>query len=163
MVSTNPPDVGAQVIIAKAMPKPKAKPIWSNELNAGSVLLRKKEAVAAIPGKTADNEHIGFGRTTIDSWEHTIEEHSSCFCHHLAKPSWSCTLVIEFPLRDSLRRDNMTFKMSLDGFSSTQLQVILKVISTLMSTSADTPSPYGVSADWDLTLRKWGLKGQRKA
>lgn len=45
-----PPDVEAQVIMAKAMPKAYAKPIWSIEPKAGSAPFRKKDAVDAIPG-----------------------------------------------------------------------------------------------------------------
>jgi hypothetical protein len=45
-----PPEVGAQVIIANAMPIANANPIWKRDPKAGSVLLMKKEAVEAIPG-----------------------------------------------------------------------------------------------------------------
>lgn len=45
-----PPDVEAQVMMAKAMPKAYAKPIWRIEPKAGSAPFRKKDAVDAIPG-----------------------------------------------------------------------------------------------------------------
>ena len=45
-----PPDVGPQTMIAKAIPIAYAQPIWNNEPNTGSVLLRKNEACEAIPG-----------------------------------------------------------------------------------------------------------------
>lgn len=37
-------------MMAKAIPKAYAKPIWRREPNAGSVSFRKKDAVEAIPG-----------------------------------------------------------------------------------------------------------------
>jgi hypothetical protein len=49
---TYPPDVEPQVMMAKAMPKPNAKPTWSRLPNAAFSAPRVKEAVAAIPGYT---------------------------------------------------------------------------------------------------------------
>lgn len=50
-----PPDVGAQVIMAKAIPTAKAQPIWKREPNAvtprGLSALIVNEATDAIPGK----------------------------------------------------------------------------------------------------------------
>lgn len=49
---THPPEVGPQVMIAKAIPRAKAKPTWRRLPYAASSLFRMNEAVAAIPGKT---------------------------------------------------------------------------------------------------------------
>ena len=59
-----PPDVGAQVMIAKAMPMAKAHPIWNNEPNAvtprGLAPLSVKLVMEAMPGKLLgdNNWHI---------------------------------------------------------------------------------------------------------
>lgn len=45
-----PPDVGAQVMMAKAMPMAKAHPIWKMLPKAGLAVLRVKEAMLAMPG-----------------------------------------------------------------------------------------------------------------
>ncbi len=50
-----PPEVGAQVMMAKAIPMAKAHPIWKSDPNAATPAsfsrFRVKEAMAAIPGK----------------------------------------------------------------------------------------------------------------
>lgn len=45
-----PPDVGAQVMIANAIPMAYAQPIAKSDPNWGSVPFKKNAAVAAIPG-----------------------------------------------------------------------------------------------------------------
>ena len=53
-----PPDVGAQVMMAKAIPMAKAQPTWNRLPNAvtprGFSKLRVKLATEAIPGKLLD-------------------------------------------------------------------------------------------------------------
>jgi len=55
-----PPDVGAQVMIAKAIPIAKPQPIWNRLPNAATPIgfsrLRVKLATEAIPGKLFDSE-----------------------------------------------------------------------------------------------------------
>lgn len=51
-----PPETGAHVIIAKAIPRANAKPTWrrllKNETGRADSVLTVNEAIAAIPGKT---------------------------------------------------------------------------------------------------------------
>jgi hypothetical protein len=44
-----PPDVEAQVMMANAIPRPKAQPIWKRELKAGEASFRTNVATDEMP------------------------------------------------------------------------------------------------------------------
>ena len=139
-----PPLVGAQVIMANAMPMAKAQPIWNRDPNAvtpkGFSKLRVKLAMEAMPGKLFKTmvNICGLCEKAGSKRHLHVEEHACGFCHTFPQPSRSVMysasilfhgwlvhkpsmLEIKPPLSDRSTLDNMSCIVSLNGFCGANL------------------------------------------
>ena len=122
-----PPETGAQVMMANAMPIAKAQPIWKIEpktgtptsLPAAEVVARVKDATEAIPGKlkvrvrlsTSDRlSQLEWGelRVAVAEGSLHVEKDSSSFSHTFSEDPWTAMLEVELALRDWLGSNNVS-------------------------------------------------------
>jgi hypothetical protein len=143
-----PPDVDAQVMIAKAIPKAYAQPICISELVPYFIVRVRVIAIRPLlqnirTKKFADLEDRAESRFGVIQEERSlrcnsridIEEYTQSFCCHLSHPAWPSMLEIQFSLRYWLWFNHVSFDMSLHSICIAYFHVSCVEPSSIVASS----------------------------